>query len=248
MNYELKTHHSNILDRDMSFGIYGHAGKIMLAFASQDGKNNNFADFGMIEQLSPWIDAGKIRVITPDSIDEESWSDKDGDPGHRAYMQEKWFHYICEELIPLIRYETGNFDPMMTTGCSMGGFHAGNFALRRPDLFDGCIALSGFYKANLFFGNYMDANLYANSPCDCLRNMPADHPYISLYNERNLIFCIGQGAWEWDLLPSNRELAQIFEEKGIHAWFDFWGFDVNHDWVWWKKMIVYFMEILMPLA
>ena len=69
-----------------------------------------------------------------------------------------------------------------------------------------------------------------------------------MYNDRQIIFCIGQGDWEWDLLPSNHELQQIFEEKGIHAWFDYWGFDVNHDWVWWRKQIVYFMEIVMGPA
>ena len=248
MKYELRNHYSSNLEREMSYGVYGHAGRIVIAFASQDGKNNNFADFGMVEQLSPWIDAGKIQVFTPDSIDEESWSDKYGDPAHRALMQEKWYHYICDEFIPRIQHETGNFDPILTTGCSMGAFHAGNFALRRPDLFCGCIAMSGFYKANLFFGDYMDENLYANSPCDCLRNLPADHPYIDMYNDRDLIFCIGQGDWEWDLLPSNRELQSIFQEKGIHAWFDYWGFDVNHDWPWWRKMIVYFMEIVMGPA
>ena len=34
---------------------------------------------------------------------------------HRAYER-----YVIEEAIPFIKHKTGWFDPMMTTGCSMG--------------------------------------------------------------------------------------------------------------------------------
>ena len=59
---------------------------------------------------------------------------------------------------------------------------------------------------------------------------------------KNIIVCIGQGAWEGELLPSNKELKKILEDKKIPAWVDFWGYDVAHDWDWWKKQIRYFMS------
>lgn len=242
MNYELITHYSSLLNRDMQVAVYGHSGKIMLAFAAQDGKHNNFADFGMVEALAPWIEAGKLIVVSPDSIDEETWSAKDNDPGYRCMLQETWFRYVCEEVVPMMKYKFNNFDKMWTTGCSMGGFHATNFMLRRPDLFDGCIALSGAYDMSMFIENYMDENFYNNSPVYYMRGMPSDHPYIEQYNNSKIIICSGQGAWEEDLLIGNRELNGIMSSKGIHAWFDYWGFDVNHDWPWWRKQIVYFME------
>ena len=36
-----------------------------------------------------------------------------------------------------------------TTGCSLGATHAANMMLRRPDLFMGCIGLSGYYDTDL---------------------------------------------------------------------------------------------------
>ncbi len=33
----------------------------------------------------------------------------------------------------------------------------------------------------------------------------------------------------------------ILEAKGIPAWIDLWGYDVNHDWPWWRKMLPYFL-------
>ena len=32
---------------------------------------------------------------------------------------------------------------------------------------------------------------------------------------------------------------------GIEAWGDFWGYDVAHDWYWWKKQINYFLQFIL---
>ena len=42
-------------------------------------------------------------------------------------------------------------------------------------------------------------------------------------------------------IRTQRILDESFRAKGIAAWCDFWGFDVNHDWPWWKKMYQYFL-------
>lgn len=130
----------------------------------------------------------------------------------------------------------------LATGCSMGGFHAANFFFRRPDIFDTLISLSGIYYASYFMPNYHDPLVYDNSPQDYLANMPDDHPYIDIYRNRNIILCVGQGNWEEELLDSTRKLDALLRSKNISAWVDYWGFDSAHDWVWWRKQIVYFME------
>lgn len=90
----------------------------------------------------------------------------------------------------------------------------------------------------------MDETLYNNSPNDFLPNLPNDHFYIDAYNHSNIIICVGQGAWEDLMLDSTRRLQQIFADKGIHGWFDYWGLDVNHDWPWWKVQMPYFLNHL----
>ena len=65
-----------------------------------------------------------------------------------------------------------------------------------------------------------------------LENMPTDHPYIELYNQRKIIICAGQGPWEEQGLPSVHHLKSIFSRKGIEGWVDLWGYDVCHDWPW----------------
>ena len=91
----------------------------------------------------------------------------------------------------------------------------------------------------------MDEVVYANDPCVSIANMPADHPYIDLYNRRKIVICVGQGAWEDQLLAGTRRLDEVLRRKGIHAWVDYWGYDVNHDWPWWKKQIRYFLPYVL---
>ena len=243
MYTEAITHYSQSLGRDMHMMIYGHDGLPFLAFPTQDSMCRNYEDFGMIDQLSDYLESGKIRIFVVDTVDSESWSPKGWDPGQRSARQEQYFHYITDEAVPFILSRTGGRLPM-TTGLSMGANHALNMFLRRPDLFSGVIALSGVYDTDVFFNGYMDSTLYMNSPERYLPGMPADHPYIKLYNQKDIIICVGQGAWEEDGIRSLKYLQYVFEEKGIQAWCDFWGYDVNHDWPWWFKQMRYFLSIL----
>ncbi len=230
--------YSPVLNRDMEYLVYGEEGKVCIAFPPQNGRFYDFKDFGMIEAVKPWINAGKIRVICPDSIDKETWSDENGDPKYRINLHEKWFHYIIDELLKEYLKEN---EKGIVTGCSMGGVHAGNFFFRRPDLFDTMISLSGLFNAQYFFRDYTDELVYNNSPVHFLLNMPHYHPWMNLYKQSRIIACVGQGAWEEDLLYGTRELDTILAKKGIPHKFDYWGYDVSHDWYWWKKQITYFL-------
>lgn len=241
MQIEYIREYSPILDREVEFKRYGYSGKPVLVFPSQDGNCNQYEEFGMIDVLSDFIEQGKIQVFCVGSVDLESWSDLNENPRYRIEMQERWFEHICYEMVPRIQYISWRSD-IIVTGCSMGGSHAGILFFRRPDLFDTLISLSGQFDARMFFGNYMDDLVYNNSVVDFLKDMPWNHPYLDLYRQKNIIICIGQGAWEGELLPSNRELDRILCEKQVPAWFDYWGFDVAHDWPWWRIQIRYFME------
>ncbi len=247
MNIEYHKHYSQYLGRDMEFKVYGHSGRPCLYFPCQNGRFYDFENFRMIDVWSGPIEQGRVQIFTADTIDGETWSAKGGNPHDRIVRHEQWYHYVVDELVPEIfeRNAVGNGGQrargILSFGCSMGAMHSANFFFRRPDLFDGNLSLSGIYSSRDSFGDYMEPLIYDNSPIDYLRNMPWDHPYIQMYNERKLIFCVGQGAWEDELKASTRELEEVLCQKGIHAWFDYWGHDVNHDWNWWFRQVDYFL-------
>lgn len=249
MEGQYRKEYSSALQRDMEYKVFGEKGKPVIVFAPQNGRFYDYENFHMVDALEPFIEEQKIQLFCVDSVDAESWSDEGGDPRRRSQIIEAYYRYICEELYPRImeinaqgsggKKERGK---AMTTGCSMGASHAANMFFRRPDLFDSVIALSGVFNADFFFHDYMDDLVYANSVETYLRNMPLDHPYLDLYRQSRMIFCVGQGRWEDAMIHSMHRLQQILLDKGVtNAWFDYWGYDVDHDWTWWRRQIVYFM-------
>ena len=238
------SYHSNVLGEDLGVIVYGMTGYPIIVLQTQDSKCTNYEDFGMISELADYIDGGKVQLFCVDSIDQESWSNTNGDKSWRAQRQEDYFRFVTDELVPYVHDRNGSDLRPLATGCSMGATHSAIAALRRPDLFQGCIALSGVYRTSFFFGDWMDENLYMNDMVQMLHDLPADHPYIHLYNHRSLCFCVGQGAWE-DGLSDLRDMDASFKRLGISAWCDFWGYDVNHDWPWWKKQMRYFLPIVL---
>ena len=244
MKREYYNQHSNVLNENMSMIVYGEGGYPVIAFQAQDAKSNNFEDFGMIDVLAPFIEEGRIQVFSVDNLDEQSWSDEGGDKGARAWRQEEYFKFVTDELVPRVHAWNNSDLRPLAVGCSMGATHAAIAAFRRPDLFQGCIALSGVYRTSFFFGDWMDENLYNNDIPAFLTNMPTDHPYVNLYNQRQLVMCVGQGAWE-EGVDDLHYIDDQLNRLGVSHWCDFWGTDVNHDWPWWRKQMPYFMtEVL----
>lgn len=241
--------YSPALNRDCECKVYGHKGRPVLFIPCQDGRFYDFENFGMADVLAPWIDSGKIMVFSIDTVDAETWSDSCGDSRRRIERYEQWIRFITDETVPFLRAMVNErngwegYPGVLVFGCSLGATHAANLYLRRPDLFDRLLALSGVYTARYGFGDYMDDLVYQNSPLDYMAHMPADHPFISLYQKKKAVLCTGQGPWE--LPESTRQLGELLRSKQIPVWTDLWGFDCSHDWSWWHRQAAYFLPYLL---
>jgi len=232
------------LSMDMEFKVYGYSGKPVLAFPCTAQKFYDFENMGMIDAISYFINNGIIRLYCADTIDYETWDNVWAHPAERMIRHNDYDNYIIHELVPFIYEHSNSRTGIMTTGVSMGATHAANFFFRHPDVFDSVIALSGIYKASFFLGDYMDENIKLNSPIDFLSDLE-DEWFLEKYRQSQLVFCVGQGAWEDPMLGNTLELKRIFEEKNIPAWVDIWGNDVCHDWPWWHKQMPYFLQKLL---
>ncbi len=232
------------LGQDMELKIYGYYGKPMIVFPAQGGRFYEYEDFKMIDAIAGYIEAGKVKIITVDSLDNQSWANWSASPADRARRHEDYDRYITQEVVPLIRQHCGDRNiKTISTGCSMGAYHSVNFFFRHPDVFDTVIALSGLYRLDMFIGDYMDQNVYFNTPLAYLLDQN-DPWYLDQYRQSKIIICVGQGAWEDAMIADTFTLKRILDAKGIPHWIDMWGQDVNHDWPWWRKMMPYFLESL----
>ncbi|UUX33689.1 esterase family protein [Fundicoccus culcitae] len=244
MHFESRHHYSGSLGREMYFNKYGHAGVPFIIFPSAGGSHNEFADFGMIDACRRFIDAGLVQFYTPESIDSDSWLADYRSPWEQADWHNRYDSYIIHEFLPLIRHESQWGGKVSAAGCSLGAFHSVNFGLRHPDVFGIVIAMSGVYDARFFTGEYGDAmNVYENSPIDYLWQMH-DPWFLDQYRQNTYVISVGQGNWEEPHIADTRRLQDAFAAKSIPGWFDYWGFDVPHDWEAWRQQMPYFLEQL----
>ena len=244
MKIEYQKWYSDNLHQEMELKIYGYYGKPVIVFPAQGGKFYDFENFGMVESIQDFIETGKVKLFTVDSIDNQSWTNWEASPSDRGKRHEDYDRYIIEEVIPFAREHCDNTDhKFITTGCSMGAYHAANFFFRHPDQFDVVIALSGIYHLGIYTGDYIDESVYFNSPLAYLPDLE-DPWYLDKFRRSKIIICCGQGAWEDTMLANTHALKNVLESKQIPAWVDIWGYDVNHDWPWWRKMLPYFLASL----
>jgi esterase/lipase superfamily enzyme len=70
-----------------------------------------------------------------------------------------------------------------------------------------------------------------------------DHNYLEKYRQSRIYICCGRGSYEERMLNDTRRMKEILNSKGVDAFIDVWGQDVNHDWPWWQKQIRYFLDL-----
>ncbi len=94
--------------------------------------------------IAPYIEAGRLQVFAIDSYDAESWTHPTLPPPERGRRYEAYVQLLLSEVVPWIQRETHQLP--LTSGVSMGAYHAANLLFRFPHSFAGCIALSGVYE------------------------------------------------------------------------------------------------------
>jgi esterase/lipase superfamily enzyme len=247
MHTEHHRWHSPHLNRDMELTVYGHWGKPYIVFPSSCGRHFDFEGMGMVAAIQGFIDRGKVKLFAVDSVDAESWYNWDLPPAGRNARHEAYDAWVVEEVIPFVRRHCDSpQERVMATGCSMGAYHAVNFFLKHPDVFEGTIALSGLYRLDRLEFKLGPADLsavYFNSPLAYLPDL-TDPGFLDRYRNSRIIVCVGLGRWEEEAIEDTRALERIFRDKAIPARVDFWGRDVDHDWPWWYRQMNYFLSRL----
>ncbi|HEV7515941.1 MAG TPA: alpha/beta hydrolase-fold protein [Thermoanaerobaculia bacterium] len=232
---------SPILGQPMPIVSYGHWGHPLLLFPTAAADFLENERFGLVEAVSGQIAAGRVRVFSINSINNQAWMDSSLPVAEQARRQNLYALYVEQEVVPYIRNVCQTADlRIATTGASFGAFHAANTLFRRPDLFDGVIAMSGFYDLGPdYLHGYADDNAYFNNPAAYLPNLAG--PFLDLLQTACRIQILtGQGDYEAP--DASRRLAGILTQKGIPHTLDLWGYDIPHDWPSWRKMLPYAVD------
>jgi esterase/lipase superfamily enzyme len=230
------------LDRPGTVIRYGHFGRPVLAFPSEAGRAWDYENNGMVDAIRWLIDDGRIKLYAVDSFDQLSWSHNELPTEERARRHGAYEAWIHDHVVPTIDHDSPGHRSIITTGCSMGGYHAVNFALKRPDLFGVGISLSGNFDPSTWnaWGEVGEATYFAN-PTAYVANMHGEH-LAWVRSHANIVIVVGQGAFEvspTQSLPGAYRMAEVLAQKGIPHELDVWGHDSAHDWPWWRKQIAH---------
>jgi esterase/lipase superfamily enzyme len=220
------------LGRDMELLLFGHAGYPAVVFPTSCGRFYEFEDRQMVSTLQDKLEHGHLQLYCIDSVDGESWYNRDVPPRWRIARQVQYGNYIINEVVPLIR-QLNQYSGLGTIGTSFGGYHAMNIALRHPDVFTGMLSMSGAFDPSNFLRGYYDDDCYFNIPMHYLPNI-SDSWYLDRYRRNTYILATGVHDQCWN---ENERMAQIFRNKNIPCRLDVWGDNTGHDWPWWQRML-----------
>jgi esterase/lipase superfamily enzyme len=240
MNRRHVTLHSDAVGAGLGVIAYGHYGRPLIAFPSQQGHCWDYENMGMIDAIAGLIDAGRVKVYCVDTIDGHTWHDGSLPLEERARRHGAYEHWILERVVPFVHEDCGGPQEILLNGPSFGGYHAANFALRRADLFPLAICQSGIYDVSVVgWGDRGDA-VYFNNPSDYVANLHGDH-LDWLRGHVTLVIVCGQGQWEdtTGSLESAKAFAALLAEKRIGHELDLWGHDVPHDWPSWRAQLAH---------
>ena len=230
---------SAAMGRKMHVWCFGHFGAPVLVFPSAAGFAHEWDRQGMVDALAPLIQGGKIKLFCPESNVSQTWTHKQDHPLARLERHQAYERFLLDTLVPAIREDCrSEAIRIATAGTSLGAFYAANMALRHPETFHYALCMSGRYEASQVLGGFSNLDVYLNNPIAFTSNLEGEE-LERVRRHTHLTLVCGQGAWEEGCIEETHILANVLEAKGIHHYRDIWGYDVSHDWHWWRRQAVF---------
>src|SRR3954466_15153613 len=123
------------LDRPGTLIRYGHYGRPVLVFPSEQGRAWDYESNGMVGAVSRLVDDGRVKLYCVDSFDHASWSDRSLPIEERARRDQAYQWGSTDRVASYGGSDSPGAGDAIVTGCSMGAYHALQIALQRADLF-----------------------------------------------------------------------------------------------------------------
>lgn len=239
MERHLTSWYSPRLEKEMPVAVYGTYGFALLLVPTAAADYLEYERFQLIDSLRHLIDDGKLKVFSINSINNDSWMNNNVHPKHKTYMHRQFNSYVFEEVIPFIKGRTSYQTPVYICGASFGALHSMNLFLKRPDLLNGVIAMSGVYDLTEYTKGHYDDDVYFNSPQHYIPNL-TDHGILEqIRRSHHLHLFSGSGAYEDP--AASRSFASVLYNKGIKCSLDIWGEEWTHDWPTWRAVLPHYL-------
>jgi esterase/lipase superfamily enzyme len=231
--------YSHRLQKEMPIAVYGNYGFALLLVPTAAADYLEYERFQLMDSISHFIDNGTAKVFSISSINNESWMNDHLDARTKIERHRQFNDYVYEEVIPFVKSHTSNETPIIICGASFGALHSMNLFLKRPDLLNGVIAMSGVYDLTEYSKGYYDEDVYFNSPQHYMPNLNDHYLLEQIRKSHHIHIFSGSGAYE-DPGASGR-FAKILYDKGIQYELDIWGQEWPHDWNTWRHVLPHYL-------
>lgn len=240
-NREYFKWYSPHLYREMELLVFGHAGARTLVFPTRAGRFFDYENWGLVAALRKHLENGWLQLFCVDSVDAEGLYCYWCKPEDRIRRHMQYQEYILHEVVPLMEYK--NPTPFFIAhGCSLGGYHAVNIALRYPHLFRKVVALSGRYDLTKPVGSFRDLfdgfrneDIYYNMPSLFVPNLQ-DHGILELVRSMDITLAIGR---EDAFYRNNQEFSTALWNKGVWHAMRVWDGEAHKPFHWRKMVQLY---------
>ena len=239
MERQLTSWYSPSLNREMPIAVYGNYGFALLLIPTAAADYLEYERFQLIDSIAPFIDAGRVKVFSINSINNDSWMNNNMDPRHKAINHQQFNSYVFNEVIPFIKNSTSNDTPIITCGASFGALHSANLFFKRPDLINGFIGMSGVYDLTEYTKGYFDDDVYFNSPIHYMPNL-TDHNILEQIRRSGHIHLV-TGSGDHEDPEANKRFAGVLYNKNIWYELDIWGTEWRHDWPTWRAILPHYL-------
>ena len=242
----LEKWHSDRLGQEVAVARWGEIGAPLFIFATAGGDAEEIERFLVIDTLAPYLEAGRIKVYSCDSLAGRAMLTQEGTPQHRMRMMNRFQEFMYREVVPAIRSDCEDPEAtVMTAGSSIGAFYALAMVCRFPDVFTHALCMSGSYDLLRFLKaspHETTEDLYLSSPLHFLPGL--DGTLLERLRTRFVLLASGRGRAE-DIDESFR-VAELLERKEVPHRMDDWGEEWHHDWPTWRNMLHRYVDELAP--
>jgi esterase/lipase superfamily enzyme len=212
------------LEREMELLVFGHGGTRVLVFPTRCGRFFDYENFGLVDALRPRLEAGHLQLYCIDSVDQESLYCDWVPPWDRIRRHQRYEEYVLCEVMPLSAQLNGHA-PLIAHGCSLGGFHAINLALRHPHWFVKAVSLSGRFDLTQQVDDFRDLLdghredlVYFHTPNAYVAHAH-DPGQLDALRRLEVVLAVGETD---PFCEQNRYLAHALGERGVrralHVW------------------------------
>jgi len=233
--------YSHRMHRDITLVRWGHFGTPVLLFPTAGGDAEEVERNQLLAHLTPFIEEGRVKVYSCDSVAGMALVRREGSPEHRMWLFNQFHDAVAHEVVPAIHADVQGAMPIVAAGSSIGAFNALAMTCRFPHLFGAAICMSGTYRLETLIGGPVTEDLYFASPMHFLPGL--EGPQLEELRRRFVVLASGTG--EWEDIGEAWAMADVLGSKGVPNRVDDWGPAYPHDWsTWWQMLPVYLDELV----